>query len=138
MSLRENISRAIVDHVLNRYGNRIAYANIILEAVRELFLNHRDEYNLPQVLTNHTRFPEPKEDDFQESLSKINEKEARRKKEGVYYTDRDVTDFLAVNTLLHFVVSSERKVFGYDKAITKLDRLDANLKRRLILATTLM
>jgi type I restriction-modification system DNA methylase subunit len=122
---------------LNRYGNRIAYANIILEAVRELLLNHRDEYNLPQVLTNHTRFPEPKEDDFQESLSKINEKEARRKKEGVYYTDRDVTDFLAVNTLLHFVVSSERKVFGYDKAITKLDRLDANLKRRLILATTL-
>ena len=137
MSLRENISRAIVDHVLNRYGNRIAYANIILEAVRELLLNHRDEYNLPQVLTNHTRFPEPKEDDFQESLSKINEKEARRKKEGVYYTDRDVTDFLAVNSLLHFVVSSERKVFGYDKAITKLDRLDANLKRRLILATTL-
>lgn len=137
MSLRENISRAIVDHILNRYGNRIAYANIILEAVRELLLNHRDEYNLPQVLTNHTLFPEPIEDDFQESLSKINEKEARRKKEGVYYTDRDVTDFLAVNTLLHFVVSSERKVFGYDKAITKLDRLDANLKRRLILATTL-
>lgn len=137
MSLRENISRAIVDHVLNRYGNRIEYANIILEAVRELFLNHRDEYNLPQVLTNHTRFPDPKEDDFQESLSKINEKEARRKKEGVYYTDRDVTDFLAVNTLLHFVVSSESKVYGFDEATTRLDRLDNNLKRRLILATTL-
>lgn len=137
MSLRENISRAIVDHILNRYGNRIAYANAILEAVRELFHNHCDDYNLPQVLTNHTLSPEPKDDDFQESLSKINEKEARRKKEGVYYTDRDVTEFLAVNTLLHFVVSSESKVYGFDKASKMLDRLDANLKRRLIIATTL-
>lgn len=137
MSLRENISRAIVDHILNRYGNRIAYANAILEAVRELLHNHCDDYNLPQVLTNNTLFPEPKDDDFQESLSKINEKEARRKKEGVYYTDRDVTDFLAVNTLLHFVVSSESKVYGFDKASRILDRLDANLKRRLIIATTL-
>ena len=137
MSLRENISRAIVDHILNRYGDRIAYANAILEAVRELLHNHCDDYNLPQVLTNFELFPEPKDDDFQESLSKINEKEARRKKEGVYYTDRDVTDFLAVNTLLHFVVSSESKVYGFDKATRKLDRLGANLKRRLILATTL-
>ena len=136
MSLRENISRAIVNHILNRYGNRISYANNILEAVKELLHNHLDEYKFPQTLTNQSQFPKSKED-FQELLSKINEKEARRKKEGVYYTDRDVTDFLAVNTLLHFVISSESKVFGYEKALRILDRLDDNLKRKLILATTL-
>ena len=137
MSLRENISQAIVNHVLNRYGNRIVYANKILEAVKELFQNHLDEYKFPQTLKNQPQFLKTKDDDFQELLSKINEKEARRKKEGVYYTDRDVTDFLAVNTLLHFVISSESKVFGYEKALRKLDRLDDSLKRRLILATTL-
>ena len=137
MSLRENISQAIVNHVLNRYGNRIVYANKILEAVKDLLHNHLDDYKFPQNLKNQPQFPKTKEDDFQELLSKINEKEARRKKEGVYYTDRDVTDFLAVNTLLHFVKSSESKVFGYEKALRKLDRLDDSLKRKLILATTL-
>ncbi len=84
MSLRENISQAIVNHVLNRYGNRIVYANKILEAVKDLLHNHLDDYNFPQNLKNQPQLPKTKEDDFQELLSKINEKEARRKKEGVY------------------------------------------------------
>lgn len=137
MSLREHISQVVVNHILNRYGNRITYANNILESVRGLLHNHLDDYKFPLTLTNYILSIETKEDDFQESLSKINEKETRRKKEGVYYTNRDVTDFLAVNTLLHFVISSESKVLGFDKALKKLDRLDHNLKRRLILATTL-
>lgn len=137
LSLKEGISCAVTDHVLHRYGNNITYAITILEAVKRLLSNSVDEYKLPQDLCLNTLQSCSVDDDFQTTLSKINEKEARRKKEGVYYTDRDVTDFLAVNTLLHFVVSSESKVFGFDKAITKLDRLDANLKRRLILATTL-
>lgn len=137
MSLRENISLAVVNHIYNRYGNNITYANSILEAVKILLSRHLDAYKLPLELTNQTLFPEPKEDDFQDSLSKINEKEARRKKDGVYYTDRDVTDFLAVNTLLHFVISSESKVYGYEKALRKLDRLDEDFKRKLLLATIL-
>lgn len=136
MSLKENISRAIIDHVLNRYGNSLAYANIILGAVRELLRNNLEDYKLPHTISSHTPISKFKDDDFQKTLAKINEKETRRKKDGVYYTDRDVTDFLAVNTLLHFVISSESKVFGYDNASRKLDHLSADQKRRLTLATT--
>lgn len=137
MSLRENISQAIINHVLNRYGNRITYANNVLGAVKELLHNHLDEYRLPQSFTAQQQFQKQKDDDFQELLSRINEKGTRRKKEGVYYTDRDVTDFLTANTLLHFVISSESKAFSYEKALRKLDRIDDNLKRKLVLATTL-
>lgn len=136
MSLRENISQVIVNHVLNRYGNRIAYANTILDAVKELLRNHIDEYKFPHLLDKQ-QYQKQKDYDIQDLLSKINEKETRRKKEGVYYTDRDVTDFLAVNTLLHFILSSESRVFSCEKAMRRLDQLDANLKRKLVLATTL-
>lgn len=136
-SLKENISYAIVDHILNRYGRNNTYANSILEAVKRLLKNSKIEYKLPKELCLNKLCQNLREDDFQTLLSKINEKEIRRKIEGVYYTDRDVTDFLAANTLLHFVISSENKVFGFAKALRRLNLLDANLKRRLILATTL-
>lgn len=137
MSLKEKISKVTLSHICKRYGNNIEYANKILTAIKLLMTDNSIGYCFPNEIVIDNACLGDQDDDFQEQLSKVNEKEARRKKEGVYYTDRDVTDFLAVNTILHFVVSSESKVFGFDKAITKLDRLNANLKRRLILATTL-
>ena len=70
MSLRENISQAIINHVLNRYGNRITYANNVLGAVKELLHNHLDEYRLPQSFTAQQQFQKQKDDDFQELLSR--------------------------------------------------------------------
>lgn len=137
MSLKENISQAIINHLLNRYSENIPYANSILVSVKRLLQADLNEYKLPSHLTDNSFPPESKDDDFQALLSKINEKEARRKKEGVYYTDNDVTDFLAINTLLHFAVSSECKVYGYDKALSKLDRLDEDSKKRIIGASIL-
>lgn len=71
MSLRENISQAIVNHVLNRYGNRIVYANKILEAVKDLLHNHLDDYNFPQNLKNQPQLPKTKEDDLLTSWGRI-------------------------------------------------------------------
>lgn len=136
MSLRDNISRATINHILCRYGQNITYANSILDAVKHLLSHNVEEYRLPLHIQNNAEIQD-EEGDFQTLLSKINEKEARRKKEGVYYTDRDVTDFLGVNTLLHFVASPERKVYGYEKALKKLDRMDNVLKNRLIHASVL-
>lgn len=137
MSLKENISQAIVSHILNRYGDNPTYANSILDATKKLLNTNLEEYKLPSDMLQSPVSHKSKDDDFQSSLSKINEKEARRKKEGVYYTDRDVTDFLAINTLLHYAVSSECKVYGYNKAIKKLDKLDTASKLRIISASTL-
>lgn len=43
---------------------------------------------------------------FQISLSKINEKEQRRKKDGVYYTPSDVVSVITANSLLNYISDS--------------------------------
>jgi hypothetical protein len=134
-SLRKSISQVIISHIQNRYGNNLVYANNILTAIKRILFLKLNEYDLPQHIIVNGHNTEVDKDDFQESLSKINEKEARRKKEGVYYTDRDVTDFLVSNTLLHYVQSSQKKVYGFNKTIKKLDSLRNEEKKKIIDAT---
>lgn len=137
MILRENISQVIVGHVLNRYGDDLDYANNILLAVKKLLFANVQYYNLPQIIDTVGHPTVSPADNLQESLSKINEKESRQKKDGVYYTDSDVTDFLAANTLLHYVSSAERSVYGFKKALKKIDNLSICQKERIVRATTL-
>lgn len=137
MILRENISQVIVGHVLNRYGDDLDYANNILLAVKKLLFANVQYYNLPQIIDTVGHPTVSPADNLQESLSKINEKESRQKKDGVYYTDSDVTDFLAANTLLHYVSSEERSVYGLKKALKKIDNLSICQKERIVRATTL-
>ena len=137
MILRENISQVIVGHVLNRYGDDLDYANNILLAVKKLLFANVQYYNLPQIIDTVRHPTVSPADNLQESLSKINEKESRQKKDGVYYTDSDVTDFLAANTLLHYVSSAERSVYGFKKALKKIDNLSICQKERIVRATTL-
>lgn len=49
-------------------------------------------------------------DDFQIQLSKINEKELRRRDEGVYYTPKDVTEYVVANTYLNYVSPNNTQV----------------------------
>lgn len=137
MILRENISQVIVGHVLNRYGSDVDYANNILMAVKQLLSANIQYYNLPQTIDTVGYSKECPEDNLQEALSKINEKESRQRKDGVYYTDSDVTDFLAANTLLHYVSSAERGVYGLKKTQRKIDNLSICQKERIVRATTL-
>ena len=137
MILRENISQVIVGHVLNRYGDDLDYANNILLAVKKLLFANVQYYNLPQIIDTVGHPTVSPADNLQESLSKINEKESRQKKDGVYYTDSDVTDFLAANTLLHYVSSAERSVYGLKKTLKKIDNLSICQKERIVRATTL-
>ena len=137
MILRENISQVIVGHVLNRYGSDVDYANNILMAVKQLLSANIQYYNLPQTIDTVGYSKECQEDNLQEALSKINEKESRQRKDGVYYTDSDVTDFLAANTLLHYVSSAERGVYGLKKTQRKIDNLSICQKERIVRATTL-
>ena len=137
MSLRKSISQVIIGHIKNRYGYNNVYANSILTAIKRLLSRNLLEYEFPQAIITEELSKIVIDDEFQETLSKINEKEARRKKEGVYYTNRDVTDFLASNTLLHYAQSTQNKVYSYNKAFCKLDSLDYEDKRNVITASVL-
>lgn len=136
MSLKKNISQAVINHIKNRYFFDANYSNVILEATKKLLSSNLPEYEFPQTITFEESSNEIVEDDFQETLSKINEKEARRKKEGVYYTDRDVTDFLASNTLIHYIQSTQNKVYGFKTALHRLFNLGDEDKANVIKAST--
>lgn len=120
MSVHKQIASLIVEHILNRYAHDIQYANIILDSIRRSFETRNEYYDLPSSFLSKSLSRKPATDDFQASLSKINEKEARRKKEGVFYTDSDVADFVVANTFLHFVLPEDTKVYSYDGAYKKL------------------
>ena len=104
MTLKRNISKVVVYHINNFYGNNLEYANKILAAVKYLLQSNIKGYELPEHIQLNDLFQEKKEDDIQNSLAKVNEKESRRKKEGVYYTDTDVTDFLTANKIKNFIL----------------------------------
>ena len=123
MTLKRNISKVVVSHINNFYGNNLEYANKILAAVKYLLQSNIKGYEFPDYIQLYDLFPEKKEDDIQNSLAKVNEKESRRKKEGVYYTDTDVTDFLTANTMLNYILSNTDKIYGNVKAENKLRRL---------------
>lgn len=120
MSVHKQIASLIVEHILNRYSYDIQYANNILDAVKHSLGTRNEYYGLPSSLCVKSLSFEPIADDFQVSLSKINEKEARRKKEGVFYTDSDVTDFIVANTFLHYAFPEENKVYSFGDAYKKL------------------
>ena len=136
MPLKEKISNIILSHIQNRYGNNVSYANKILEIVK-LILPLKSGYNFPNIIRQNDLFPYKRDDNFQESLSKVNEKEDRRKKEGVYYTDNDVTDYLVANIVLHYIKKNEKKLFGIDKIKSKLLNLDVSDKIKILTATAI-
>lgn len=73
--------------------------------------------------------------DYQNSLATINEKESRRKKEGVYYTDEDITSYLITNALLNFAVPQNNQVFSTTQCVKKLVELDNNTFEKTIFSS---
>ena len=57
---------------------------------------------------------------FQNSISKINERDSRRKKEGVYYTPTDVTEYIFANTLLNFIDKQTKQVYSADECVKRI------------------
>ena len=63
-------------------------------------------------------------EDFQLQLSKINEKELRRRDEGVYYTPKDVTEYVVANTYLNFVSKANNQVHSTEECIRQISKRD--------------
>lgn len=59
--------------------------------------------------------------DFQLALSKINEKEARRKNQGVYYTPKDITEYIVANTYLNYTCRDNSQVYSQEECFRRID-----------------
>lgn len=64
--------------------------------------------------------------DFQLALSKINEKEARRKNQGVYYTPKDITEYIVANTYLNYTCRDNSQVYSQEECFRRIDETGGN------------
>lgn len=62
--------------------------------------------------------------DFQLQLSKINEKELRRRDEGVYYTPKDVTEYVVANSYLNYLAKDNNQVHSTEECLRLIDNQD--------------
>lgn len=60
------------------------------------------------------------DDDFQKTLSRLNEKSSKRKQKGVYYTPSDVAKYIISNSLMMFSVESLKNTHNTTDAIELL------------------
>lgn len=64
--------------------------------------------------------------DFQLALSKINEKEARRKNQGVYYTPKDITEYIVANSYLNYTCRDNSQVYSQEECFRRIDETRGN------------
>lgn len=109
---QENIKvleRVISKQIFSLFGNRTDGSQKALDAVYCL-LGDQIIFNIPSNFISDSLFQETFHvSEIHGALSSLNEKELRRKKDGVYYTLSDVTDFITYNSFLKFV---DRDFYG--------------------------
>lgn len=74
-------------------------------------------------------------DNFQNVLSKLNEKQNRRKKDGVYYTPKDVTRYLIVNSFYCFANSNNIKIHNDAECIDNIENLSDDKIKKILIST---
>lgn len=133
-TVHSTIRNEVVNHILFKYRGKARYVSAILPALNKLLEDTYEKYDFPKEINIIDGSPKLV-DNFQLNLSKINEKESRRKTSGVYYTDHDVTDFMVLNAFNHFITPSLCSVLD-TKAIDKnFKRLDSQTKERILAAS---
>lgn len=132
--VHSTIRNEVINHILFKYGGKTHYISAILSALEKLLHNTYKKYDFPKVI-NYVEDSLTFEDNFQLNLSKINEKGARRKSSGVYYTDHDVTDFMVLNAFNHFLTPSLCFVLDTNAIDNNLQNLDTLTKNSILTAS---
>lgn len=103
ISIRDIIKSLITQH-LNSYSD--VECMHILKGLKLLV-----DFNISVDRTQPTVCIEQ----FQEILSTINEKEQRRRDEGVYYTPKDVTEYIILNAFVNYINHQNENVYSVSK-----------------------
>lgn len=73
------------------------------------------------------------EADIHEVLARLNEKESRRRRDGVYYTHREVSDYITANAIVrHFAAGRPDRLYSYAEAVGLMRLSPGEVRRRLM------
>ena len=125
MDIKKQISQIVAYHINTTYADG-QYRSQILSAIRALV-----NADLVDDCTN-TAFDSC---DFQEQLAKINEKGTRRKKEGVFYTDHDVTDFVVANSFACYLDGKRKSISNRANAVLSMSKCSKANAEKLLCAS---
>ena len=64
-----------------------------------------------------------KDDDFQSVMFKLNEKSDKQKKNGVYYTPNDVSEYIIANAFINYLNGDINKTINYNNIYDELIKL---------------
>lgn len=135
---KENINifvQAVARQLRSLFGDRTPASAKASEAVMTL-LGNNPEYIIPTapdllpIIDSAGGLNE-----LHDTLAKLNEKELRRKKDGVYYTLPDVTNFITANAFVKFIRPDFSTILRADKISSSLDTFDSHERDRLAKAT---
>jgi len=105
ITLRETVASLVTRHMRCYSKQECTHICAGLNIISTLDLNFGDHDSYINI------------ESFQECLSKINEKELRRRDEGVYYTPKDLTEYIVANTYLNYLIPSNTQVYSVKRCL---------------------
>ena len=93
---------AVCEQLYALFGNSTSEFQEARTAVH-LLMDNLKEFEIPSTFVSDSLFNEFALNKIHETLSTLNERELRRKKDGVYYTLPDVTNFITYNSFIKYL-----------------------------------
>lgn len=135
MNLNLSITTLVARHVLSDEVKCSDRVNDIFEALHTLLNGEFVRYNFSDKELSDNFITELSSDGFQSLLSKTNEKQSRRKANGVYYTPKDVAQYLTSNVFVNFIDSTNKLVQSDIKSINRILQFKTATHLKLIKAS---
>lgn len=130
------ITPILEDIIYNKVAqdtNLIDSTELIYDALHLLLNGDFDKFVFDKnIISNTTLFPNTDDSDFQQILSKINEKQSGRKKMGRFYTPKDVTEYIVLNTFLNSINYSITNIYSVKNILDQLKKVDENKVEQLL------
>ena len=118
----KQIASIVSDKISKEYKNNKS----LISALHVLLNGNYKKYDIDE---NFISSDQLNDENFQKVLSHINEKSSVQKKNGVYYTPNDVTEYIIANTLFNYIDIKYSKTKNYDdinNSLKKLNKDDVN------------
>lgn len=116
-SIKNRINKLLFEKIETDFHND----NKLVDALHLLLNGNFVKYDFENVNISLSNL---KSDDFQTKMFKLNEKSSKRKKNGVYYTPNDVSEYIIANSFINFIDNSINKTINYNEIYNTLINYD--------------
>ncbi len=135
MTINQSISNLLAHQVLNNKCEFGKSKEEIIKALHILLNGDFIKYSFEDNIISDEFAKELSSDNFQGVLSKINERQSRRKKDGVYYTPKDVTRYLILNSFVNYINRENNKVLSDSNCLKYIHTLQDQQRSTLLGST---